>query len=252
VIGVMAREFSYPHGNDFPGQYQFASLPRTEIWLPAALTPKQQSEPGFDGFDAAVGRLRQGVGLLQAQSEMSAIEKRLEPFHPEGWRDLQALLVPFIETTVGPVRPLLRLLMGAVFLVLLMACGNFASLLMARAADTRHEIGVRMALGAKRSRLIRLMLTESLMLSIAGGVLATLLSFAALRMIATVNPNDIPRFEEANMDLRVLLFGLFASLGAGLASGIFPALSATFVNTGEQLRQGGRAIVGTSWHARNV
>jgi putative ABC transport system permease protein len=140
---------------------------------------------------------------------------------------LQALLVPSIETTVGPVRPLLRLLMGAVFLVLLMACGNFASLLMARAADTRHEIGVRMALGAKRSRLIRLMLTESLMLSIAGGVLATLLSFAALRMIATVNPNDIPRFEEANMDLRVLLFGLFASLGAGLASGIFPALSAT-------------------------
>ncbi len=149
VIGVMPREFSYPHGIDFPGQYQFASLPRTDIWLPAALTPKQQSEPDFDGFDAAIGRLRQGVSLSAAQSELSSIEKRLEPFHPEGWRDLQALLVPFIETAVGPVRPLLRLLMGAVFLVLLMACGNFASLLMARAADCTHEIGVRMAHGSQ-------------------------------------------------------------------------------------------------------
>ncbi|HEX4232412.1 MAG TPA: ABC transporter permease [Bryobacteraceae bacterium] len=252
VIGVMGREFSYPHGTDFPGQYQFASLPRTDIWLPAALTLKQQAQPDYDDFDAAIGRLRPGVSQPQAQSEISSIERRLEPLHPEGWRDLQALLVPFVETTIGPVRPLLRLLMGAVSLVLLMACANFAGLLTARAADSVHEIGVRMALGAQRSRLIRTMLTESLMLTMTGGALATLASFAALRIVAKWNPDDIPRFEAATIDMRVLLFALFVSIVTGLAAGIFPALLVSFEDAGAQLREGGRAIAGTSCRSRNV
>ena len=151
VAGVMPREFSYPHGNDFPGQYQFASLRRTDVWVPAALTPKQQSDPEFDGMDAAIGRLRPGVTLAQAQAELSATEKHLNAAHPEGWTDLEVLLAPFLETAMGPVRPLLRLLTGAVCLILLMACGNLASLLLARAANRTHELGVRAALGAGRS-----------------------------------------------------------------------------------------------------
>jgi putative ABC transport system permease protein len=250
VIGVMPKGFSYPHGNDFPGQYQFASLPRTDLWVPVALTPKQQADRDFDGLDAVIGRLRPGVGLKQAQSEISAIQKRLEPLHPEG--RMQALLVPFIETTIGPVRLLLQLLMGAVCLVLLMACGNLASLLMARAAGRVHEMGVRTALGAQRSRLVRLMLTESLMLSVAGGVLAVPVSYAVLKVVARLNPGDIPRFEETTLDTRVLLFGLSVALGTGLMAGIFPAVSASLVSVGELLRQGGRGIAGVSSRARNM
>jgi putative ABC transport system permease protein len=249
VIGVMPREFSYPHGNDFPGQYEYGSLPRTDVWVPAALTLKQQADNGLE-FDAVIGRLRPGVSLSRAQSEISAIQNRLEPIHPEG--RMQARLVPFIETTIGPVRPLLHLLMGAVCLVLLLACGNLASLLMARVADRVHEIGVRTALGAQRSRLFRLMLTESLMLSAGGGTLAVPLSYAALEVVAKLNPGDIPRFEETTLDMRVLLFGLFIAVGTGLVAGIFPAVSASFVNVGELLRQGGRGIAGVSWRVRNT
>ena len=84
VIGVMPKEFSYPHGNDWPGQSQFASLARTDVWVPLALTAKQQADADFNDFDAAVGRLRGEVGLAEAQSELSAIEKRLDPLHSEG------------------------------------------------------------------------------------------------------------------------------------------------------------------------
>ncbi len=252
VIGVMPKQFSYPHGNDFPGQYQFGSLLRTDLWVPAAVTAKQQADPEFDGFDAVIGRRRATVSLSQAQSEMTAIENRLNPLHPAHDRDLQALLVPLVETAIGPVRPLLRLLMGAVCLVLLMACGNLAGLLMARAADRVHELGVRTALGAQRSRLVRLMLTESLLLSLIGGALAVPLSYAALKVVVKLNPGDIPRFEEITLDMRVLLFGLFISLAAGFISGIFPALSASLTNVGDLLRQGGRGIAGVSWRARNL
>ena len=249
VIGVMPKEFSYPHGIDFPGQYDFASLPRTDIWIPSAMTPKQQADIGFE-FDAVIGRLRRGVGLSRAQSEISAIQKRLPPVHPES--RLQALLVPFVETTIGPVRPLFQLLMAAVCLVLLLACGNLASLLMARAVDRVHEMGVRTALGAQRSRLVRLMLTESLMLSAAGGALAVPLSYAALKVVAKLNPGDIPRFEETALDMRVLLFGLSVALATGLIAGIFPAVSTSFANVGALLRQGGRGIAGVSWRVRNT
>jgi len=137
VVGVMPREFSYPGGNDYPHQPEFARLTRTDVWVPAALTAKQQSARDSEEADAVIGRLRGGISLSQAQWEISAIQKRLEPVHPEG--ALQALLVPFVETAIAPVRPLMRLLMGAVCLVLLLACGNLASLLLARAANRVHE-----------------------------------------------------------------------------------------------------------------
>jgi predicted permease len=252
VVGVMPREFSYPHGNDFPGQYEFASLPRTDVWVPAALTPKQQSDPEFDEMDAVIGRLRPGVTLAQAQAELSALEKRLDAVHPDGWANLQALLVPFLETAIGPVRPLLRLLVGAVCMILLMACGNLASLLMARAANRVHELGVRTALGAVPARLVRLMLTESLILSFAGGILAISLSYAVLKAVVRLNPGHIPRFEEARLDARVLLFALFASVVTGLFSGILPAASAARVSVCQMLRQGGRGLAVPSLRIRNA
>ncbi|MGC2661023.1 MAG: FtsX-like permease family protein [Bryobacteraceae bacterium] len=165
---------------------------------------------------------------------------------------LKRLLVPFIETTVGPVRPLLRLLMGAVCLALVLVCANLASLLIARAAERVHEIGVRIALGAERLPLIQLLLTESMMLSVIGGALAIPVTYAALNAIVKLNPGDIPRFEETRLDSGVLLFGLLASLATGLLAGIFPAYSASSVSVCELLRTGGRGIVGTSIRARNI
>ena len=250
IVGVMPAGFGYPHETDFP--YARATLKRTEIWIPAALTPQQQSDR-MHGADAAIGRLRPGVTLQQAQAEMSAIETHLDPLNPADMRGMQSLLVPFIETAVGPVRPLMRLLAGAVVLVLLIACGNVASLLMARGVGRAHEMGVRTALGAPRARLVRQLLTESLLLSTAGGGLGALMSLAVLKTVARLNPGDIPRFDEVSMDGRVLLFALLISLGTGFVFGILPALAASRVNVSESLQQGGgRGIVGGWSGARHV
>ncbi len=232
------------------------TLPRTGIICKGSRgTAPANSSPDclqqFDGMDAVIGRLRRGVTPAAGQAELAAIEKRLNPAHPDSWTDLTVLLVPFLETSIGPVRPLLRLLAAAVCMVLLMACGNLASLLMARAANRSHEIGVRTALGAERSRLVRLMLTESLMLSVAGGALAIPLSYVVLKAVVRLNPGDIPRFEETSLDTGVLLFGVFVSLATGLLSGIAPALSASRVNVAGLLRHG-RGLVGAPLRVRNA
>lgn len=250
VIGVMPREFSYPGGNNYPHQPEFARVARTDIWVPAALTAKQLSGRDSEQADAVIGRLRGAASVSQAQWEISAIEKRLPPVHPEG--TLQALLVPFVDTAIGPVRPLMRLLMGAVCLVLLLACGNLASLLLARAANRVHEMGVRTALGAQRSRLVRMLVTESVLLALVGGALGVGLSVAATRLVVKLNPGDIPRFEETTVDWRALLFGLVVAVGTGFAAGILPAISASFVNVSELLRRGGRGTARVSWSARNA
>ncbi len=245
IVGVMPPEFAFPHENDFPD-----APARTDVWVPAALTPEQQSNRLFDS-DAAVGRLRPGVTLARAQAEMAAIEKALDPLNLPEMQGKQSLLEPFIETAVGPVRPLMRLLAGAVIMVLLIACGNVANLLMARASTREHEMGVRTALGAPRSRLVRQVLTESLFLSIAGGALGAALSLVAIRVLAKLNPGDIPRFEEMSVDWRVLLFALLISIMTGIVFGAFPALSASRSSVVDLLREGGgRGIAGGSSRVR--
>jgi predicted permease len=214
------------------------------------LTPKELSARDSDEADAVVGRLGGGISVSQAQWEVSAIQKRLEGVHPEG--ALQALLIPFVETAIGPVWPLMRLLVSAVCLVLLLACGNLASLLLARAANRVYEMGVRTALGARRSRLIRMLVTESMLLALVGGALAVGLSLAVTPLVVKLNPGDIPRFEETAVDWRVLLFGLAVAVGTGFAAGILPAVSASFVNVSALLRQGGRGAARGSWSARNA
>jgi predicted permease len=165
---------------------------------------------------------------------------------------LQVLLVHFVETAIGPARPLMRLLMGAVCLVLLLACGNLCSLLLARAANRVHEMGVRRALGARPSRLVRMLLTESMLLALIGGALAVGLTEALTRLMVKLNPGDIPRFEETAVDWRVLLFGLAVAVGTGFAAGILPAVSASFVSVDALLRQGGRGATRSSMSTRNA
>jgi predicted permease len=247
IIGVMPPEFVYPHANDFP--FAIAGLARTDVWVPAAAFWPQ----GLAGLssDAAIGRLRPGVSLARAQAEISSLQKGLDTLNVPEMRGSTSLLVPFIETTIGPAGSLMRLLAGAVILVLLIACGNVANLLMARAAVRDHEMGVRTALGAPRSRLIRQVLTESLLLAAAGGALGAGLSLGAVRVLARMNPGNIPRFEEISVDWRVLLFALAISLLTGILFGALPALASAHANVVDLLREGGgRGIAGGSSRMR--
>jgi predicted permease len=246
VIGVMPEQFAFPHENDYPD----ANLKRSDVWIPLALTPWEIANRGPS---AAIGRLRPGATLQRAQSETEAVVQAINPTMPPGMRGFHSLLVPFIETEFGPVRPLLWILMGAVLLVLLIASSNVANLLLARAAGRMHEMGVRSALGAARARLMRQMLTESAMLGVGGAALGTLAAFAILRAVAKLNPGDIPRLEEASLDGRVLVFTLGVSLLTGLLAGVAPALFASRVRVSELLRQGGgRGSVGGPARARNA
>jgi len=246
VIGVMPERFAFPHQNDFPD----ANMNRSDVWIPLPLTPWEIANRAPS---AAIGRLRPGATLQRAQSETEAVVQAADQTLPPGMQGFHSLLVPFIETEFGQVRPLLWTLMGAVVLVLLIASSNMANLLLARAAGRMHEMGVRSALGAARARLMRQMLTESAMLGMGGAALGTLAGFALLRAVAKLNPGDIPRLEEASLDGRVLIFTLGVSLLTGMLAGVAPALFASRVRVSELLRQGGgRGSVGGQARARNT
>ena len=150
---------------------------------------------------------------------------------------------------MGHVRSLLWLLLGAVGIVLLIACGNAANLLLARAASRMRELGVRVALGAGRSRIIRQLLTESLLIGLAAGAIGVGLAFAFLRLLPLLDPGNIPRLREASLDLRVLLFTVAVSLLTSVLTGILPALAVSRVNLTDFLAtSGSRSVAGT--HSR--
>ncbi|HEY7306693.1 MAG TPA: ABC transporter permease [Bryobacteraceae bacterium] len=246
VIGVMPKDFGYPFEGDIP--YGMTGFKRTDLWLPVALSAKEKTDrTTFASNDATIGRLRPGVSVAQAQAELKSIESQLNSLYPPMWRGWTALVRPLVTTIVGPVQKMLWLLLGAVGCVLLIACSNVANLLLAKVATRRQEIGVRMALGAERTRLIRQMLTESLLLSCLGGSLGMLLAFAAVRLLVRLNPGNIPRFEQASVDSRVLFIAVVLSVMAGLLSGLAPTVAASRVSVNEILKQGGnKGTAGTS------
>jgi hypothetical protein len=159
----------------------------------------------------AVARLKPGVSIAQAQAEMAAIMTRLDKLHLQahGWG---AFVKNFVDSTVGHVRSLLWLLLCAVSFVLLIACGNAANLLLARAASRMRELGVRVAVGAGRSRIIRQLLTEALLIGVAAGAIGIGLALAFLRLLPLLDPGNIPRLREASLDTPVLLFTVTISL----------------------------------------
>jgi putative ABC transport system permease protein len=250
VVGVMSKDFGYPFDGDIP--YTHSEFKRTDIWLPAAYTAKQRTDrtDNFESADAAIGRLRDGVSAAVAQAELQAIEARLSPLYPEMWRGWSALVRPLVQTIVGPVEEMLWLLLGAVGMVLLIAISNVANLLLARATARAHELGIRTALGAERGRIIRQLMTESLMLSCAGGALGIALAYTAVHLLIHLNPGNIPRFDSATVDGRVLLAAVILSVGTGVLSGIVPALSASRANINDLLRRGSNRVAGTSNRGR--
>jgi len=242
IVGVMPPDFGYPFSSDLP--YGNPHIKATNIWLPLVLTPqqKQDREPGGD---VTVARLRPGVSIKQAQAEMSSIMARLDRLHGGVWRDFGALVESFTGISLGPVWPLMRLLLGAVLIVLLIACGNAANLLLARASGRMRELGVRAALGAGRGRMMRQLLTESLMIGLAGGAAGVVLAYLFLRVLPYLDPGNIPRLNEASLDTRVLLFTVLVSLLTSVLAGILPALSVARLDLTDFMKtNGARGLAG--------
>jgi putative ABC transport system permease protein len=228
VVGVL------PPGFDLPSKCQ--------IWLPLVWDFKPETRGGR--FLVALGRLKPGITLEQARAEMTTLAARLERQYPETNTGWTAIVLPLSGILVEEVRPALLLLSAAVAFVLLIACANVANLLLARLAAREREIAVRAALGAGRARLVRQMVTESLVLFLTGGALGLLLAVWATRVLVALYGKELPRQEEIGLDGRVLLATLGVSLATGLLFGLAPALAATRGGLFGFLKEGGRAVAG--------
>jgi predicted permease len=237
IIGVMPTGFGFPHAAD-----AMDAAKVSDIWIPWAMTPEQKANRN-DGEGNAIGRLRQDVSLEQAQAEVSALMATIDSVRPMKDRGFGALLMPLVPSVTGGSRKELLLLMGAVVFLLLIACSNVASLVMARAEGRLYEMSVRVALGASRSRLIRQLLTESFLLAAGGGVLGCYMAFASIRLLMCLNPGNIPRLEETSLDTTVLFFALGVSALTGLLFGLFPALSASRCHPSAGLNSSGSRSV---------
>ncbi len=206
--------------------------------------PRMQNRGAF--FIHVLGRLQRNVTLAEAQTEMSVIARQLAAQYPEDNQGRDMVARPLTQEVVGDVRPTLWLLLGAVSLVLLIACVNVASLLLARAVSRGRELAMRVALGASRGRLVRQCLTESSVLGVSGGALGIVLAFAGIHPFVSLWPGSLPRARDVQLDWRVLLFALGVSLLSSLLFGLAPALRAPAHEPERALRGGGRSLGGST------
>ncbi len=222
VVGIMPREFEYPPGR--------------EVWAPR---PRRENDPQNRGrtFIWVVGRLKPGRTAEQAQKEMSAIGARLAEQYPQTNAGIGVTLVPLRQILFGEVRPALLVLFGAVGLVLLIACANVANLFLARAAERQREFAIRGTLGASRSRIVRQLMTESLVLAALGGAAGVLLSGWLIRLIVALSANNLPRLGQINLNSSVLLFAVSISLLTALLFGLAPALQNARINLQDVLKE---------------
>jgi predicted permease len=230
VIGVLPSRL---HGS-LRQTDLFASLWRLEDQLGGEAN--RGSHPGIYAY----ARMKPGVTVEHARAEMKSIAQHLDELHPESNGNDSVVLQPLLDAIVEDVRTSLLVLMGAVGFVLLIACANIANLLLARATERYRELAVRMALGAGRWRLVRQVLTESVLLSLAGGVLGLLLAVWITAALVRGTPTGVPRMDEVSVDRSALFFSFGLSILTGIVFGIVPALQASRTDVQETLREGGR------------
>jgi len=225
VIGVMPPGFSYP--------------PKSEIWVPMAALGAPESSRTAHNY-MAVGRLRPGVSLTQAQDDLGRIQHQLYLQAPGAFMTRDVAIVSLSEHTVGKVRPPLLVLFGAVGFLLLIVCVNVANLLLVRVTARARELAVRRALGAGHARLFRQMLTESLVLALAGGAGGLLLALWTMDVLKALLPAEVPRAADIHIDLGVLLFALAITAATGVLFGLLPAWRAARMNMNASLKGGSR------------
>lgn len=239
IVGVMSADFSW-NKEVMPA---VNGIERADLLLPLPMNETARANRGNEDFNI-FARLKPGITVAQAQAEMDVIAGRMKEQYPANYPPeggLTISVVPLLRQVVGDIGDALPVLLGAVGFVLLIACANVANLLLARAASRRKEIAIRTAVGADRVRILRQLLTESVLLALMGGALGLALAVLAVKALRVFGPDNIPRLNEVGVDGRVVGFTLFVSLLTGIVFGLAPALRASRVDLHETLKEGGRS-----------
>jgi putative ABC transport system permease protein len=246
IVGVMAPEFHFPNRAITPG-WGFLSG-EADIFEPLIMSP--QNVLASMHTQIVIARLKPGVPPARADAEMKLIAHRLERQYPESNNGWGVSVAPMIEQVVGEARPALLVFAGAVTFVLLIACANVASLLLVRNSARQKELAIRRAMGAAENRLMRQLLTESVLLGLLGGVLGLLLAYGAIHALVVLGSDVLPRLEDIRVDGGALAFTVFVSLFTGLLCGLMPALQSRGAAPYDILKSEGRGAAGSRGRIR--
>jgi len=244
VVGIL------PAGFEWHIRQRSRTARGAEIWM--ALTTPTEGPPMTGRYLSVVSRLKPGASVAQAEAEIKAIQARLALASPERNKGTNAEVIPLREQFVGNVRPALLILLSAVAFVLLIACANVANLLLSRAAAREREIVLRTALGAHRVRVVRQLLTESLLLAFLGCALGLAFAWVGIRVLVAISPRNLIDMQGVGLDLPVLALTVIVSLVTGIVFGLAPALEATRLNLNDALKEGGKGAGGRGARAKRM